>query len=134
MKTAIAYIASLLTFGAVDFVWLSVMAKRLYLPTLGDILLDDVRIAPAAVFYLLYPAGVVIFAVLPALKSDSFVTALAFGALLGLIAYATYDLTNFATLKNWSFAITAADMAYGTIASGIAAAAGFFAVKWLAPN
>jgi uncharacterized membrane protein len=134
MRPAIAYIATLLTFCAVDFVWLRVMASRLYLPTLGDMLLDEVRIAPAIVFYLLYPLGLVIFVVLPALKSDSVASALGFGALFGLIAYATYDLTNYATLKNWSFTITAADMAYGAFASALAAAAAFAAARWLTSN
>lgn len=134
MKPAIAYIASLITFGAVDFIWLSAMASRLYRPVLGDILLVDLRIAPAVVFYLLYPVGIVVFAALPALKSDSLGTALALGALFGLIAYATYDLTNFATLRNWSATITIADIAYGAIASAIAAGAAFFAVRWLAPQ
>ena len=134
MKPAIAYIATLLTFGAVDIVWLSIMASLLYRPVLGDILLDQVRIGPAIAFYLLYPVGPVVFAVLPALRSESVVSALAFGALFGVIAYATYDLTNYATLRNWSFAITAADIAYGAVASGMAAAAAFLVVKWLAPN
>lgn len=134
MRPAIAYVTTLLTFGVMDFIWLSAMASRLYRPVLGDILLDDLRIAPAVVFYLLYPVGIVVFAALPALKSDSLGTALALGALFGFIAYATYDLTNFATLRNWTATITAADMAYGAIASAIAAAAAFFAVKWIAPQ
>lgn len=134
MKAAIAYVATLLTFGAVDFVWLSVMANRLYRPTLGDILLDEVRITPAVIFYLLYPLGVVVFAVLPALKANSLGAAVGLGALFGLIAYATYDLTNFATLKNWNLTITIADMAYGAVASAIAAATAFTVVKWFAPN
>jgi uncharacterized membrane protein len=134
MKVAVAYVVTLLTFGAVDFVWLSVMAKRLYLPTLGDMLLDEVRIAPAIVFYLLYPAGVVVFAVLPALKSSSLGAVIGLGALFGLIAYATYDLTNFATLKNWNLTITIADMTYGAVATGIAATAAFVAVRWFSPN
>jgi uncharacterized membrane protein len=134
MRPAIAYVTTLLTFGVMDFVWLSAMASRLYRPALGNILLDDLRIGPAVVFYLLYPVGIVVFAVLPALKSDSLGTALALGALFGFIAYATYDLTNFATLRNWTITITAADMAYGAIASAIAAAAAFFAVKWFVPQ
>jgi len=134
MRPAIAYVATLITFGAVDFVWLSVMAKRLYLPTLGDMLLDDVRIPPAVVFYLLYPVGVVVFAVLPALKSANIGAAIGLGALFGLIAYATYDLTNFATLKNWNLTITVADMAYGAVATAIAASAAFMAVKSISPD
>lgn len=134
MRPAIAYIATLITFGAVDFVWLSVMAKRLYLSTLGDMLADEVRITPAIIFYLLYPVGVVVFAVLPALKSNSLGAAIGLGALFGLIAYATYDLTNFATLKNWTLTITIADMAYGAIATGLAATAAFLTVRYFAPN
>jgi uncharacterized membrane protein len=134
MKPAIAYVATLLTFGAMDFVWLSVMASVLYRPILGDILIENVRIAPAVVFYLLYPVGIAVFAVMPAVRSDSVITALTLGALFGFLAYATYDLTNFATLRNWNLTITAADMAYGAIASGIAASAAFFAVRWFAPN
>jgi uncharacterized membrane protein len=134
MRPAIAYVAALITFGAMDFAWLSVMASLLYRPVLGDILLENVRLAPAVAFYLLYPAGIVIFAVLPAVKSDSLITTLTLGALFGLIAYATYDLTNHATLKNWSVTITIADMVYGAIASGVAAGAAFFVVRWFAPN
>lgn len=134
MRTVIAYVTTLVTFGVVDFVWLSVMASLLYRPILGDILVDNVRLAPAIVFYLLYPVGLVVFAVLPALKIDSVASAVGYGALFGLIAYATYDLTNYATLKNWSMTITAADMAYGAIASGLAAGVAFFAARAFATN
>jgi uncharacterized membrane protein len=134
MRTVIAYVTTLVTFGVVDFVWLSVMASLLYRPILGDILVDNVRLAPAIVFYLLYPVGLVVFAVLPALKIDSVASAVGYGALFGLIAYATYDLTNYATLKNWSMSITAADMAYGAIASGLAAGVAFFAARAFATN
>jgi uncharacterized membrane protein len=134
MRTVIAYVTTLVTFGVVDFVWLSVMASLLYRPILGDILVDNVRLAPAIVFYLLYPVGLVVFAVLPALKIDSVASAVGYGALFGLIAYATYDLTNYATLKNWSMTITAADMAYGAIASGLAAGVAFFATRAFAAN
>lgn len=120
------YLAILVPFGVLDAFWLSLMGPRLYRPTLGDILLPGVVIAPAVVFYLLYPIGILVFAVLPALKSSSASSALIYGALFGFLAYATYDLTNHATLRNWTVQLTLADMAWGTIASGLAATAAFY--------
>lgn len=131
-----AYLAVLVPFGVLDAFWLSLMGPRLYRPTLGDILLPGVLITPAVVFYLLYPIGILVFAVLPALKSGSVSTALIYGALFGFLAYATYDLTNHATLRNWTVQLTLADMAWGTIASGLAATAAFYlgrmAANWYA--
>jgi len=135
MIYAVAYLAILLPFGLLDAVWLSIMGPRLYRPTLGDILLADVNIAPAVAFYLIYPIGILVFATLPALKADSVVPALIYAALFGALAYATYDLTNQATLRNWTLQLTLADVAWGTVASGLAGAASFYATraigKWL---
>jgi uncharacterized membrane protein len=122
MAYAIAYCLTLLLFAALDIAWLMTMGAKLYRQTLGDILLPEVRLGPAAAFYLMYPVGVVIFAVAPALKTGSVTTALAYGALFGLFAYATYELTNFATLRNWTLQITLIDILYGAIATGIVAA------------
>ena len=116
MAYAVAYVIALLLFAAVDITWLLTMGSKLYRQTLGDILLTDLRVAPAAAFYLMYPAGLVIFAVAPALKSGSPATALLLGALLGLLAYGTYELTNFATIRNWTLQITLIDIAYGVVA------------------
>jgi len=118
MTYAMAYGLCLLLFAAVDITWLMTMGGKLYKQTLGDILLPQVFLPPAAAFYLLYPAGVVIFAVAPALKTGSLTTALAYGALFGLFTYGTYELTNFATLRNWTLQITLIDIAYGAIATG----------------
>lgn len=126
MYYAITYAAILLPFGLLDAVWLSAMGPRLYRPTLGDILLQNVNVAPAIVFYLIYPIGLLIFAVLPALKSESIASALIYGALFGALAYATYDLTNHATLRNWTLQLTLTDMAWGTFASGVASATAFY--------
>lgn len=123
MTYAIAYSLCLLLFSAVDVTWLMTMGGRLYKETLGDILLPQIYLPAAAAFYLLYPAGVVIFAIAPALKIGSMTTALVFGTLFGLFAYATYELTNFATLRNWTLQITLIDIAYGAVASGIVATA-----------
>jgi len=116
-----AYLCALLAFTAVDMVWLSIMAGRFYRPTLGDILLADVNLKAAVVFYLLYPIGLLIFAIAPALKTGDLKDALIMGALFGFFAYATYDLTNQATVRNWSFALTLVDVAWGAFASGLTA-------------
>ena len=129
MAYLVGYIGTLLSFGAIDALWLRAMGPALYRPTLGDILLSDVRVAPAIVFYLIYPIGVIILAVLPALKSNSLLTAVGSGFLLGAMAYATYDLTNFATLRNWTLQLTVLDMGYGAIVSGVAAGVGFFVTR-----
>lgn len=122
MIYAVSYIIALLVYFAVDVTWLTSFGAQLYKQTLGDILAPDVRLAPAAVFYLLYPIGLIFFAVEPALRQDSWTTALIHGALFGLFAYGTYELTNFATLRNWTLGITVIDTAYGAIGSGAVAA------------
>jgi uncharacterized membrane protein len=128
----VAYIASLIVFGALDAIWLTTMTSRIYRPVLGDILLSDLRIAPALAFYLLYPVGLVVFAAMPALRAGSAGTALAHGALFGLIAYATYDLTNYATLRSWTLQITLIDLAYGTVVAALTALAAYQAARWVA--
>jgi len=126
-----AYLSAIVIFGAIDAGWLSVMGNLVYRPLLGDLLAPTVRIAPAIAFYLIYPAGIVLFAALPALRSGSVVNALVLGALLGALAYATYDLTNQATLRVWPVQITLIDIAYGAFASALAAAAAYSAVRWI---
>jgi uncharacterized membrane protein len=132
MSYAIAYVAVLIVFGAIDAVWLSTMGPLLYRPALGDILAQNLRIAPAIAFYLTYPTGVVVFAVLPALRAQAPFTAAALALLFGTLAYATYDLTNYATLRNWTLPITVLDIGYGGLASSIAATVAYFAVRAIA--
>ena len=123
----IAYVATFVAAVAMDFVWLSQMADRLYRPVMGDMMLDQFRLPPAIVFYVMYVAGLVFFAVRPALSSRKWSTAFAHGAALGVVAYGTYDLTNQATLKNWSTMLTLADLGWGAILSGSASTLGYFA-------
>jgi uncharacterized membrane protein len=132
MQIAVAYGSALVVFGLVDAVWLSLMGSRLYRPTLGDILLPNLRLAPAVVFYLLFPLGIVVFAVIPALKSGAMATAFALGLLFGAIAYSTYDLTNYATLRNWTLQLTIADVAYGAVATALAAVAAAMVARTIA--
>ncbi|MCJ8142587.1 DUF2177 family protein [Ancylobacter sp. A5.8] len=132
MQWIVAYAATGIVFLAIDAVWLSLMASRLYKPLLGGMMAEQVNLPPAILFYLLYVVGIVVFAVQPALASGKWTTALALGALFGLIAYGTYDLTNHATLRNWPAVITAVDLAWGTVLTGIAATAGFFLTRLIA--
>lgn len=124
MKTTItAYVATLAIFVAIDFVWLSTMAERLYRPAMGDMLAPEFRVAPAVAFYLLYAGGLTFLAVREGLRRASPATALIYGAVVGFTAYATYDLTNQATLKDWSIGLTLADLAWGSALSAVSAAA-----------
>lgn len=132
MTYAVAYLLALVLFAGLDIVWLTTVGGKLYRQTLGDILLTDLRMAPAAAFYLMYPAGLVIFGVAPALKSGSVGTALLFGGLFGLFAYATYELTNYATIRNWTLQITVIDLIYGAVVSGVVAAIVATLAPWLA--
>ena len=124
-----AYITVLVVFGVIDAVWLSTMGRILYRPTLGDILLTNLRIGPAIAFYLMYPVGIVAFAVLPSLRDLHATSAFLAGLLFGAIAYGTYDLTNYATLRNWSLQITLIDICYGALASGLAATLAYLVVR-----
>lgn len=115
----ISYAAAFVSMLAIDAVWLSVMAKRFYNPNIGHLLADAPRFVPAGIFYILYIFGVVFFVVSPALASGAgFLKIFLSGALLGLFAYATYDLTNQATLKDWPTMVTLVDLAWGALLTG----------------
>lgn len=135
MKTyGIAYIATGLVFLAVDAVWLTLATPRLYRPLMGDMLVTDFKLLPAVLFYLIYVGGIVVFAISPALAAERWTTATVYGALIGFLAYATYDLTNQATLQNWPVMVTIADMCWGTFVTGLAATAGYLITRTLAPH
>jgi uncharacterized membrane protein len=131
LRYVIAYFATLVVLVAIDSVWLSSMANVLYRPILKDILVTEFRLAPAIFFYLLYPLGLLIFAVSPALRSGNWSDALVYGALFGFFAYATYDLTNQATLKNWETKLTLIDLAWGSFVSGVSATLGYAIASYL---
>jgi uncharacterized membrane protein len=124
-----SYIAALITFIAADMVWLGIMASRFYKPAMGDIAVAGVNLPPAIVFYIIYPIGLVIFAIAPALKSGSLTTAAVYGALFGFFTYATYDLSNYATLRNWTLELTLVDMAWGTILGTVTSVVAFWIVS-----
>lgn len=121
-RLLIAYIATALVFLALDAGWLTIAGAKLYKPEIGVMLSDKVRLAPAALFYFMYVAGLVYFAVSPNLDG-AWSKALIAGAILGVLAYGTYDLTCAATMKVWSMKVTVADMIWGGFASGAASAA-----------
>ena len=127
-----AYFSTLVVFVLCDMAWLVTMASRLYHPTLRDIMLTDVNLPAGVAFYLIYPIGLVIFALLPALKSGSLAQATLGGALLGFFTYMTYDLTNQATLRNWTTQLTLVDAGWGTLLGAIAATAGCWLTTKLA--
>ena len=127
-----AYLGAAVTMLVLDAAWLSFAAKQLYRPLLGDILADGFRLAPAALFYFLYVAGVVALAAAPGLAAGKWTVALARGLTLGIIAYGTYDLTNQATLRQWSAVVTLADMCWGTVLTGAAATGAYYAARWAA--
>lgn len=121
-----AYSGALLAFLALDALWLGLVAKGFYASQLGDLMRDKPGFIAAGVFYLAYVGGVVYFVVLPALTSASPLrAAMINGALLGLLAYGTYDMTNYATLKGWPAALVAVDLAWGAFITAMAAACGF---------
>lgn len=126
-----SYLLTTVVFFAIDMLWLGLIAKNLYRRYLGSFLSDTVNWTAAIIFYLLFIAGIFYFAILPAVEKNSLGKALLSGALLGFLAYATYDLTNLATLKNWPLPIVLIDMAWGAVLTGLVSMAGYHIVKWL---
>ena len=127
LKYVLAYLGAGLVFAAVDAVWLTFSNSRLYRPTLDPVLAEEVNLPAAAVFYVVYILGIIVLAVSPA---TSWTKAMINGALLGAMCYATYDLTNQATLKVWATKITVADIAWGTFVTGLAATTGYLVFRW----
>jgi uncharacterized membrane protein len=121
------YGATLVAFLAIDFIWLGFIATRFYREQLGHMMLEKPLLGVAFGFYALYAVGIVVFAVMPGLRDDNWRTAALLGGLLGLVAYGTYDLTNFATLKGWPVTMTFVDMAWGMVLTAATATAGFYA-------
>ena len=127
MAYLVSYLACALVMGMLDFLWLSNMLEAFYRPVLGPMLAEKPNMAAAFSFYILYLTGILIFAVVPALSSGNWWTASCYGALFGLFAFATYDLTNLATLKIWSVKISLIDIAWGTVLTSVTASAGAYA-------
>jgi uncharacterized membrane protein len=126
-----AYGVTAVVFLVIDFIWLSQVARGFYFERLGELLLDKPNLGAATAFYAIYVVGVVIFSVAPALRTDSATTALTYGALFGFFAYATYDMTNYATLRNWSLVVSLVDTAWGACLTGVSALLGFLVTRFI---
>jgi len=130
LKYLAGYLGAGLAFAAIDAVWLTTMTNRLYKPILGPILADKPDMKAAVAFYLIYIGGIVLLAISPALKDGGLGRAAMNGAILGFVAYATYDLTNQATLKVWSTQMTVIDIIWGTVLTLSASSVGYLAARW----
>jgi len=122
MQIAVAYVATLVAFLLIDLVWLGVVAKDFYRRELGGLMADKIDWTAGLAFYLIFAAGIVFFCVLPALTSGGVLRAAGLGLALGFVAYATYDLTNLATLKGFPWRMALVDMAWGAVLTGATAA------------
>jgi uncharacterized membrane protein len=130
-KLFISYALTFVVFFIVDMAWLGFIAKDLYKKYLGGFLSEQVNWTAAVVFYLLFIVGVFIFAIMPSVEKNSVISAITFGALFGFFTYATYDLTNLATLKGWPVTIVFIDIIWGSVLTGIVSTAGFYIVKYV---
>jgi uncharacterized membrane protein len=130
-KLIISYALTFIVFFIVDMAWLGFIAKDLYKRYLGGFLSEQVNWTAAVVFYLLFIVGVFIFAIMPSVEKNSVVSAVTLGALFGFFTYATYDLTNLATLKGWPVTIVFIDILWGSVLTGIVSTAGFYIVKYV---
>lgn len=118
--------------AAIDAVWLSVVANKFYKSQIGPLLLEKPNFVAAVIFYLIYVTGMVVFVISPALEKQSWQHALLYGALLGLFAYATYDLTNLATLKGFTVKVVIVDLIWGAVLTGAVSWLSYTAVhKWI---
>ncbi len=116
-----SFLVTFVVFMVIDLIWLGVVAKNLYAKYLGYIMTDQINWAAALVFYVVFIIGMLFFVIHPALAKDSLKYAFMVGAFYGFITYATYDLTNLATLKDWPLTITAIDLVWGTTLSTLTA-------------
>lgn len=109
------YAIALPIFFLIDMIWIGFLAKDFYRAQIGTLLKPDVNWAAAIIFYLIFIAGLVVFVIAPAMEKGSWMHALLFGALFGLVCYATYDLTNLALAKDWPLLVTIVDLAWGAV-------------------
>ncbi len=131
IKYILAYSLTAIVFFAVDILWLGFLAKDIYNKYLGDLMADKVNWTAAIIFYLIFIIGISVFAIYPAVDKNSVGQAILLGALFGFFTYATYDLTNLATLKGWPLNIVLIDITWGIVLTAIVSTAGFYITKWI---
>ena len=129
MFTLKSYLITVVIFFAFDLTWLGLIAKKMYAEKLGYIMSPQVNWLPAILFYLLFVVGLLLMVIFPAIEKKSWTHALLYGFLFGLVTYATYDLTNLATLKNWPLSITIIDLIWGSFLSAATSVISFFAIQ-----
>lgn len=128
-RSVTTYIILAVLFVAIDSLYLFSFGVKMFRSTLGDVMASEVNVPAGIIFYLLFPLGLLIFALAPAMGDGRWTTALVQGALFGFFAYATYDLTNLATIRNWTSTIALADIAWGTFLGGLASTLAFLAQR-----
>lgn len=128
MQYALMYLVSVPVFFAIDMLWLGFIAPGFYKSQIGHLMAGTVNWPIGILFYLVFLIGLLIFAIVPAVEARSWTYALLFGALFGFFTYATYDLTNWATLKDWPALVSIVDMLWGTFLSGAVATASYFII------
>ncbi len=125
------YVLTVPVFFALDMIWLGLIARDFYRRHMGDLMTPHINWSAAILFYLLYIAGILVFVVMPGLKRESLLHVIALGAFFGFVAYATYDLTNLATLRGWSLPMTIVDMIWGAVLTASVSTASFMMGKKL---
>lgn len=125
------YLLTIPVFFAIDLLWLGVIAKDLYQKNLAHLLSPTVNWPAALLFYLIYIVGILLFAVRPALAAQALSQAALWGALFGFFTYATYDLTNLATLRDWPITVVVVDIAWGTLLCTLVASVSYLIGRWL---
>lgn len=131
MELIISFIVAAVVMGVLDYVWLGYVGKKLYYREMGNLLLKKPNMLAALLFYVIYVFGTVVFVVVPALEKESLLYATGMGALFGLVAYATYDLTNLATMKGFSRKIVIIDLLWGALITMLTATGAYLAVQLL---
>jgi uncharacterized membrane protein len=134
LRPVVLYVGTLTAFLIIDLLWLGVVARSFYADQMGSLLRADVRWGAAFLFYLIYVGGILVLAVAPALEQGSLQRAALQGALLGLVAYAAYDLTNLATLEGFPTRVAWVDLAWGTALTASVAAVGYWIGRALPPG
>lgn len=130
-KLIISYLLTAVVFFAIDILWLGLIAKNLYNKLLGSLLAEQVNWTAAIIFYLIFIVGIFIFAIIPGVGKADVMHSLLYGVLFGFFTYATYDLTNLATLKGWPLKVVIIDIIWGMVLTGSVAIAGFYITSWL---
>lgn len=130
-KLIFSYLLTTVAFFAIDLLWLGVIAKGFYSRHLANFLSPEVNWVAAIVFYLLFIIGIFIFAILPAVEKQSWIHALIYGGLFGFFTYATYDLTNLATLSNWPIRVVIVDIIWGLVLTASVSISGYFITLWI---